>query len=252
MSAFTVTIENKIAYVELNRPPVNSLLKSSYQEMAQVFNDLGKDNQADVAILKSTGNFFCPGNEVSEFLKIENSDAAHSYAQAVSDGISSIYNCEIPVIAAVHGHALGAGMAMAACADVVIAADDALFGIPEIKVGVIGAAMFLDLLVPEKVVRYMSLTGEPISSSEVAQYGGIHKITSANEVLAEAVKVAKTMQQNSPTALRYFKKAMNLNYDAKLVDKYATESEFSVKQLGSKDSKEAASAFLEKRKPVFN
>lgn len=184
-------------------------------------------------------------------MKIEDGDAASEYGQAVSEGLTAIYDCRIPVIAAVHGHAFGAGMAMAACCDVLIAADDAQFAIPEIKVGVIGAAGFLNLIAPEKVVRYMSLTGEPISAQELAQYGGVHKVVPKEQVYAEAEKAARAMLKNGPTALRYFKEAMNINQRADLAGQYATESSFNKKLVGSAESKEAAKAFLEKRPPDF-
>lgn len=251
MTVFNISIDNHVAVINFEKPPYNSLVKADYLEMRDVFASIGKREDVDVVILKSTGKFFCPGNEVSDFLTINDAATAESYAKAVSDGISSIYACEVPVIAAVQGHAFGAGMAMAACADVIIAADDALFAIPEIKVGVIGAAPFLELIVPEKVVRYLSLTGEPISAQDIAHYGGIHKIVSRENVLEEAMKVAKAMLKNSPSSLRYFKEAMNINQNARLAEKYAVETEFSKKLVGTEEAKEAASAFLEKRDAVY-
>jgi enoyl-CoA hydratase/carnithine racemase len=156
------------------------------------------------------------------------------------------------VIAAVHGHALGAGMAIAACADVIVAADDSVFGIPEIKVGVIGAAAFLGLIVPEKVARYLSLTGESISAREVKAYGGIQCIVPTAEVFDRAMEIAAAISSNAPTGVRYFKEAMNINQNARLVEKYAVESGYTVQFFESPESRESVSAFFEKRMPDFD
>jgi len=252
MKYFSLEVTNHIAVVTLDRAPVNALVKQCYRELQQIFGDLGQMPEARVAILKSTGPYFCPGNDVNEFTAISSPDEASAYAQIVSDGISAVYDCKIPVIAAVHGHALGAGMAIAACADVVIAADTAEFGIPEIKVGVIGAAGFLALLVPEKVVRYMSLSGEPISAQQVERYGGVHKIVPKDEVFDAAMQVAEKLLQRGPVALRYFKEAMNINQNACLVEKYALESAYTRRYVKSSEAEESIAAFLENRSADYS
>ncbi|GAA5316234.1 MAG: enoyl-CoA hydratase/isomerase family protein [Candidatus Pelagadaptatus aseana] len=244
-------VNNHIAVVTLNRPPINSLVKKTYLELEKVFADIGQRQDVRVAILRSEGKFFCPGNDVSEFKKLNDGEDPVAYGKAVSAGIAAVYNCKVPVVAAVHGHAYGAGMALAAAADVMIAAEDAHFAIPEIKVGIIGAAVFLELIVPEKVVRYMSLTGNPISAGEIAHYGGVHKVVAKEQVLDEAMIVARDLLRQSPNALRYFKEAMNINQEARLEERYAVESGYTNRHIGSDEYLEAVNAFLENREPVF-
>ncbi len=251
MKNISVEIVNHIATVTLNRPPINSLVKSTYIELQQTFKQLPETEGVRVAVLRASGNIFCPGNDVNEFQKIATGTEASEYAQAVSDGIYAIYACKIPVVAAVHGHAFGAGMAMAACADIIIASDEADFGIPEIKVGIIGASGFLGLLVPEKVVRQMSLTGNPISAKEVAHYGGVYKIAPTKDVYDQAIAVAAELCQRGPTALRYFKEAMNINQDARLVEKYRTEIGYTERYIGTGEFNESVSAFVERRNPNY-
>ncbi len=252
MSAIAVDVRDHIALVTLDRPPVNSLQKSTYDEIAETFRGLGDVPGVRVAVLRSEGPFFCPGNDVNEFVGVEDAEQAKRYARAVSDGISSVYDCAVPVVAAVHGHALGAGMALAACADVIVAAEDAEFGIPEIKVGVIGAAAFLGLIVPEKVARCMSLTGDPISARAIHEFGGIHALVPAAEVLDTAMSVAARIASNGPTGVRYFKAAMNTNQDARLVEKYAHESAYTAKYIDSAEARESVAAFLERRPPEYD
>ncbi len=251
MSAIKVDVQDHIAVVSLDRPPVNSLQKSTYAEIAGAFRNLGDAPGVRAAVLRSEGAVFCAGNDVNEFVGIENSADAERYAGCVSDGISSVYDCAVPVVAAVHGHAHGAGMALAACADVIIAADDAEFGIPEIKVGVIGAAAFLGLMVPEKVARYMSLTGDPISARAIHEYGGIHALAPTADVLDTAMAVAGKIAANGPTGVRYFKAAMNENQDARLVEKYAHESAYTSKYIETAEARESVAAFLERRTPRY-
>ena len=251
MTGFSVEQHHHIAVVTLDRPPINSMVRETYQQLGEVFNTLGQRAGARVAVLRARGPYFCPGNDVSEFQGLITADAAAGYAQVVSDGVGAVYNCELPVVAAVHGHALGAGMAIAACADVIVAAEEALFGIPEIKVGVIGASAFLALMVPEKVARYLALTGGSISARQAQQYGGVHSVLPADQVFDGAMTVARELCQRPPTALRYFKEAMNINLDARLAEKYATEAGYTRKFVGSAEWNEAVSAFMEKREPHY-
>ncbi len=252
MPSINVDVQEHIAVVTLHRPPINSLVRETYRELDAAFENIGNTPDVRVAVLRAEGEYFCPGNDVSEFTKIETEAEATAYAQSVSDGISSVYDCKVPVVAAVHSHAHGAGMAIAACADVIVAAQEATFAIPEIKVGVIGASGFLALIVPEKVARYMSLTGRPISAQQVKDYGGVHSVVPAEKVLDEAMAIARDIAGNAPTGVRYFKEAMNINHDAKLVEKYATESGYTARYVGSVESRESIAAFVEKRKPEYD
>ena len=247
MSDISVEQIGHIAVVTLDRPPINSLVRETYLELVQVFTQLGHREGARIAVLRANGRFFCPGNDVSEFEGLINPQDAAAYAELVSSAIGAIYHCELPVVAAVHGHAMGAGMAIAACADVIVAADDMQFGIPEIKVGVIGAAGFLALLVPEKVARYLSLSGGSISAQQVQQYGGVHSVVPADQVFDKSMAIATELCQRPPTALRFFKEAMNINQNPRLGEKYAKETEYSLRYVGSAEWKESVSAFMEKR-----
>jgi len=251
MGSLTIEVRDHIAIVTLDRPPINALVKATYLEIQETFNKLGDMEGVRVAIFRSAGRFFCPGNDVSEFDGLAAEPEVRAYGQAVSDGISSVYSCKVPVVAAVHGHAMGAGMALAACADVIVASDKTQFGIPEIKVGVIGASGFLALLVPEKVARYLSLTGKSISSHEVERYGGVHKVVATEDVFDAAMEVAQDLLKQGPTALRYFKEAMNTNHDARLVEKYATESGYTRQYVGTAEANESVQAFLEGREPDY-
>jgi len=247
MSSISVEVKNHIAIVTLDRAPINSLVREAYYEIRDIFAELGDREGVRVAVLRAHGRFFCPGNDVSEFENLTEVDDIREAVKAVSECMSSVYSCAVPVVAAVHGHAYGAGMALAACADILVASDSAQFCIPEIKVGVIGASGFLALLVPEKVVRYMSLTGNAISAQKVEQYGGVHKIVPTGEVFDAAMEVAQDLLKQGPISLRHFKAAMNINQQAQLVEKYAVEASFTESYAGTAEARESVNAFLQGR-----
>ena len=252
MSSISMDVQGHIAVISMDRPPGNALVKDSYIELREIFESVSEIPGVRVALLRASGKAFCTGNDVREFVGLETGEQARAYAGIVSDGIAAVYACKIPVVAAVHGHALGAGMAIAACADVIVAAPDALFGIPEIKVGVVGASAFLGLIVPEKVARYLALTGKSISADQVEAYGGIQAIVPAAEVFDEAMSVAAEISAMAPQGVRYFKQAMNINQNARLVEKYATESGFTAQYVGSSESRESVAAFMENRAPEYD
>lgn len=180
-----------------------------------------------------------------------NKDIALEYGERVKKCVKSIYECPIPVICAVNGPALGGGCAITALCDIIIASEGAIFGIPEIIVGVIGGAEFLSLIVPRKVVNYMALTGKAIKAEVIQNYGGIYKVVPKERLMETALAVAEDLLAKGPTALQYFKKSLQINLDARLDEKYDVEIHYTAKYCSTDHSKEAQKAFLEKRKPEF-
>ncbi len=251
-------IKDHIGIVTLDRPPVNSINLQMYGEIKETFETINTLNDVRVVVISSACHVFSSGNDINEFNDIKLGEAAEryveiaeTYGQSVNDCMQSIYNCRVPLIAAVNGAAVGAGLAIAACCDLIVASEGAQFVLPEIKVGVLGAAGFLAQLVPEKVVRYAALTGNPLSAEEIRQYGGIHRVVPAAQLLEAAMALAQEFLQVGPLALRYYKQAINENVDARLPQKYSLELEYTKKYVQSEDMAEAIAAFVEKRKPNY-
>ena len=155
----------------LSRPPVNAVNQAMYREIKALFNDPGLLDGAKVIVLAGQGRHFCAGNDIGEFatLRPENADERMAEVRAA---FFAIQDCPIPVVAAVHGVAVGTGLAIAASCDFIVAADDARFGTPEVSVGVMGGARHLARLVPEPWVRWMYFTAEPVRGDELARLGG--------------------------------------------------------------------------------
>ena len=159
----------------------------------------------------------------------------------------AITDCAVPVIAAVNAHALGAGLAFVACCDMIIAAEEATFGAPEINVGLLGASSHLSLLVGRHKAREMFFTGERVPAAELHRVGAIRTVVPRAEVMATARELADVLAAKSPIALRLAKESMNRVEDLPLKEAYRTEQDYTARLLGFEDAAEARAAFTEKR-----
>lgn len=250
MKFLNLEIENHIGIVTYSRPPVNAITADVYSEFRSMFEGINIIDDVRVVILRAEGKFFSVGNDVSELASFTPS-IVNEYIELIKSGIGAVYKCRVPVICAVNGAAIGAAMAIAACCDVLVAAEDSYFAIPEIKVGIVGAAEFADLLVPRKVVNYMALTGKTLTAKEVQHYGGVYKVVPKEKLMDAALELANELLASGPTILRYFKKSLQTNLNARLLEKYDVEASYTAKYIETHDFKEATTAFIEKRKPQF-
>jgi enoyl-CoA hydratase len=250
-----VSVDEQIAVVTLQKEPFNLGEQGFYGEIVQTMHALGKRNDYRVVILKSGCKHFCGGgdlNEISDILT-KGGEFAEKASRACADAMASLMHFKKPIIAAVHGNAVGAGTAIAASCDIILAEEDTLFSVPEITVGFIGASEFMELLIPKRIARYYVLTGKPISARKVKDYGGIlDTAKDKEELMGKAMSIAKDICRQAPTAVELFKKAMNDNDDECLKDKYLHEMHLAIDGFyTSRDAKEIAVALKEKRAPVF-
>jgi enoyl-CoA hydratase len=243
--------EGTTATLWLNRPPVNAVISEMYVEIRELFDALAEYlPEARAVVLAGRGKHFCAGNDLGEFQSM-NPDNAPARMKQVREAFWAIYGSPIPVIAAVHGAAVGAGLGLAASCDLIVAADDAKFGLPEISVGVMGGAKHLSRLVPQGMVRLMYLTGELVDAQVLQPFGGIVKIAPANELLDTALGLARSIARHSPVALRFAKQNLNAIEYMDLKAGYEYEQGRTAELSGYADSKEAVNAYLERRAPVY-
>jgi enoyl-CoA hydratase len=245
-------VEDTIATVWLSRGPVNAVNQDMYLELQHLFSHveaLGPDIRA--IVLAADGPHFCAGNDLEEFetLTPENSRVRMFNSR---EAFWAIRECEVPVIAAVHGVALGTGCAISASCDVVIAADDAKIGLPEIKVGVMGGGKHLSRLLPQGLVRYMFFTGEPLPATEFVRFGGVLRTVPADALLEEARAVARSMARHSPVALRLAKRGLNEIEYMPLKTGYELEQGLTGALSAHPHAKEALAAFRERREPDYS
>lgn len=240
-----------VADVKLSRAPANAVNEAMYEELHTLFSrpdQIGDGLQ--VIVLSAEGKHFCAGNDLDEFqtLTPENGDER---MRKVRTAFFAIQDCPVPVIGAVHGVALGTGLTIAACCDFLVAARDARFGLPELTVGVLGGARHLARLAPQALVRRMFFTGESIRADQLAEATGAIVVCDPQELLEKAHSLAKRIASFSPTAVRLAKEVLNRIETMELKAGYEHEQGYTVRMSGHPDSKEAVSAFREKRVPVY-
>jgi enoyl-CoA hydratase len=244
-------VSDGVASVTMDRPPVNAVSQEMYREIAAAFAADGPlARSAKVVVLAGAGRHFCAGNDLVEFgtLSPENSDARMAEVRAA---FFAIQDCPIPVVGAVHGAALGTGLAIAASCDFVIAADDARFGTPEVGVGVMGGARHLARLVPEPWVRWMYFSAQPLTAAQMHSIGAIVAVVPKDELLARAAEHARMISCHSGAVLRMAKRALNGIEGMDLQPGYTFEQSLTTELAGEPDSIEARAATLERRPPRF-
>lgn len=259
LSYTRVEVEDLVATVTLARPPVNALSAPMMRELAGIFARLGRSKQAHVALLTADGDrLFCAGADIGEsnrrYVRRELL-ADESVADLVDPGLVvrdlfwGVRECPLPVIAAVNGIALGAGAALVACCDMVVAADNATFGLPEIDVGVLGGARHLQRLVGVWKTREMMLTGKRVPAGELYRLGAVADVVPADQLASSARALALQVAAKSPLALRMAKQSMNRVEHLSLEEGYQLEQDYTVRVSQLADSREARTAWQEKRPP---
>jgi enoyl-CoA hydratase/3-hydroxypropionyl-coenzyme A dehydratase len=216
-----------IARLTLNRPDkLNAVNLAMRDELWSAFEAFRDDPDARVLVLRGAGRSFSAGADISEF------GTAPSYVEArlarrERDLWGLLLSLPKPVIAAVHGHALGAGLEMSLLCDLRVAADNALFGLPEVGLGYIpsaGGTQTLPRTIAPGVAMHMILSGDPIDAREAYRLGLVHRVVPPGELDAAAGSWARTLAQRPPRALSYAKEAVLCGLDLSLRDGLALET----------------------------
>ncbi|HEY8449877.1 MAG TPA: enoyl-CoA hydratase-related protein, partial [Bacillota bacterium] len=245
-----VTLDERVAVVTLERPPVNAMATQTYLDLAAAFEGLSERDDCSVIVLRSgSPRAFCAGADIKEVATLT-AEFDERRQRAARRLFNAILEARQPVIAAVNGPALGAGCVLAAVADIVLASEQATFGLPEINVGRCGGGRHMMRVLPQGIVRWMYFTGRPLTAAEAHRWGMVREVLPDAAALDEAaMQLAAEIAGKSPIALRLAKEALNLVEDAPLVEGYQTEQQFTLRLRDTEDAKEAAAAFVEKRAP---
>jgi enoyl-CoA hydratase len=256
-----VDVTDLVATVTLRRPPVNALNAPMMREIARVFTSLSRGTDAAVAILTAEGDrVFCAGADISEsarrytrreLLPGESVNNLVDAGEVVRDCLFSISGGTLPVIAAVNGAAVGAGLALVASCDIVIASQNAVFALPEIDVGVLGGGRHMQRLVGPFKAREMMFTGRRMTAAELYRHGSVSQVVPAPELAGAALEVARVIAGKSPLALRMAKQAMNRVENLSLEEGYRLEQDYTVRISRLDDASEARDARQEKRPPTW-
>ena len=245
-----VRTQDGITEVLLNHPPVNALDSHGWFELAEKLRTIGRDPASRVVLLAAEGRGFCAGVDIKELAR--DGKLITQVNRGCYEAFAAIYDCEVPVISAVHGFCLGGGIGMAGASDIVIASDDASFGLPEIDRGALGAATHLYRMFGMQKTRRMLYTGEPISAQEALQLGGIERVVPRAELRSAARELAAKIASKSPKAMRLAKWSLNGIELLDIKKSYRFEQGFTLELYTSPDSQEARDAFVEKRDASFD
>ncbi|GGG94031.1 enoyl-CoA hydratase [Polaribacter pacificus] len=250
-----IAIENKIAIIIINRPTkLNALNKQTIEELHEAFSALDADKEVKVILITGSGEkAFVAGADISEFAHFDVSQGGSLAAKGQEILFDFIENLGTPVIAAINGFALGGGLELAMACHFRIASDNAKMGLPEVSLGVIpgyGGTQRLPQLIGKGRAMELIMTAGMISAEEAKAYGLVNHVTSQEDLLPLAEKIASKMLRNSSVAIGAAIRAVNANFKEG-VNGFETEiSEFG-NCFGTEDFKEGTTAFLEKRKADF-
>jgi enoyl-CoA hydratase len=222
-------------------------------ELREAFRSFADRADVRVAIFTGAGEkAFLAGVDLKSFDTDDTEpDPADDPGLLARSAIEAVYDCAVPVIAAVNGPALGAGLAYAAVCDLILAADTATFGTTEINVGLLGASAHLNLLLGRPFVRELFLTGVPAPAAELHRLGAVNRVLPLPELLPAARELAASLAAKSPLAVRLAKQALNETEFLPLKEGYPIEQRYTRRLLQHPDSQEARKAFAEKRDPVW-
>ena len=203
------TIKDGIADVLVDYPPVNALPVQGWFDLADTLRLVGRDPQVRVVILRAAGRGFNAGVDIKEMQATEGHQALLGANRGCFDAFAAVYECEVPVIAAVHGFCLGGGVGLVGNADIIIMSEDATLGLPEVDRGALGAATHLARLVPQHRMRAMVYTSERISAQELHQFGSVYAVVPKDQLETKAQEVAEKIASKLPTVIRAAKQSLN-------------------------------------------
>ena len=247
-------VEDKIALVTLDRPPVNALNRQVLEEIKEAFEVLRTMNNVGAIILTGGGNkAFIAGADIKMIseMRLEEAFEISSYSQKI---LGIIEEFEKVVIAAISGLALGGGCEVALACDIRVADEKAVFGLPEVSLGIMpgaGGTQRLTRLVGPGKAKELILTGDPVNANEAKSIGLIERIAPRGEAILEAKKIASRILLRGPLAIKNAKKAINEGDSMTLKDGLRREAQLFSELFLTQDLKEGTRAFIEKRMPKF-
>ena len=246
---YRVEVADGIAELELCNPPVNAFGVDAQFALAEEVEALGRRDDVRVIVIAAAGKGFCAGIDVKEVAADPSLIVPANRANY--DTFAAIHLNPKPVIAAVHGYVLGGGIGIAGSADVVVAADDAYFGVPEIDRGGMGMGAHLQRMFGVQKTRYMYFTGDTVDAAEAHRLGAVERVVRREQLRPEARAIAARMAAKSPAMMRIAKRSLTGVEDGSLEDKYRWEQGFTFEAYMLGDSAEARLAFVEGRDPDF-
>lgn len=241
-----------VAEVVMNTPPVNALTVAGWFEVADMVRSLGENKEVRALVLRAEGRGFNAGVDIKEMQNTEGFTALIGANRGCYAAFAAVYECAVPVIAAVHGFCLGGGIGLVGNADIIVASSDATFGLPEVDRGALGAATHLARLVPQHKMRAMVYTSATVTAQDLYHYGSVLQVVERDELRDTAMSLAAEIAKKSPTVIRAAKESLNGIDPVDVKRSYRFEQGFTFELNLSGVSDEARDAFVAKRDAEFD
>ena len=242
----THSLDEGVAEVVVDYPPVNALPVAGWFELADVVRRLGDRPAVNALVLRAEGRGFNAGVDIKEMQATEGFEALVGANRGCYAAFAAVYECAVPVIVAVHGFCLGGGVGLAGNADIIVASDDATFGLPEVDRGALGAATHLARLVPQHRMRAMVYLSETATAQELLHYGSVLKVVEREKLRDTALEVARAIADKSPTVIRAAKESLNGIDPVDVKRSYRFEQGFTFELNLAGEGDKARDAFVQK------
>lgn len=254
MEYITWKQEGRVAEIILNRPPANALSSALIEEIDAVLDEIGSKSDVRVVLIFGEGRFFSAGADIKEFTTVTSGEEFSKLAARGQRVFERIETFPKPVIAAIHGAALGGGMELAMSCHIRLVTEKAKLGLPELTLGLVpgfAGSQRLPRYVGMAKAAEMLLTGEPITGKEAVQLGLANHAYDEDELLEKAREMAAKIAEKSPVSMKAAIELLNYSKHAEYHQGVAKEAELFGKVFLSGDAKEGIEAFIEKRTPEF-
>jgi enoyl-CoA hydratase len=225
-----LTIHDHVALVEMDNPPVNATSRSMQDELTAAFDSFNDRDDVRAAVLTGTGKAFCGGVDLKAPQVAEAGERA-ARSRLWRECTYAIMESRVPVIAAINGYALGAGLAMAASCDILIASTNAVMGLPEVDRGFLGGGRRAMRLFGHSRVRSLMFRGVRLGADELLELGVVEAVVAPDQLIPEAMRIGAEIAGKDPEVIRLAKLALNTIEEMSMRDGYRFEQEMTVELL---------------------
>ncbi|MDR7073713.1 enoyl-CoA hydratase [Fictibacillus barbaricus] len=254
MEFLQVDKQGKIATIKLNRAPANALSTGVIQELDQALDQIEQDREVKAVVILGEGRFFSAGADIKEFTEVQDEEGFAQLGKKGQDVFNRIEQFSKPVIAAIHGAALGGGLELAMSCHIRLVADDAKLGLPELTLGLVpgfAGTQRLPQLVGVPKACEMLLSSKPVTGKEAAELGLANESMPAEDLFERAYKMAESFSEKSAVSIKYTLELLHYARAGLYEKGSVKEQELFGKAFKSHDGQEGIQAFIEKRKPEF-
>jgi len=239
--------DDGIRVVTMDAPPVNALTVQGWFDVAAALDEAGRDPDTHVVVLRAEGRGFSAGVDIKQMQDTAGFDALIGANRGCYAAFKAVYECSVPVIAAVNGFCLGGGVGLVGNADVVVASDDAYFGVPEVRQGALGAATHMARLVPQHLMRTLYFTARTIKAVDLVQHGSVYDVVPRDRLDETALALAAEIAEKDTRVIRAAKEALNGIDPVDVNKSYRFEQGFTMELNLSGVSDELRDAFVDRQ-----